>query len=97
MIGTQENPEEFYTRFKEKLEKSQAWPGLYLFKFIMKTEHNHLETLQSYFKEKEAQWKSKSSSKKKFVSISIRVKMDSPEEVIALYKKASQLEGIIAL
>ena len=94
---TKEDPEEFYSRFKIELEKSQSWPGPFLFKFILKADSTHLEKLQSFFKDKEAKWKHKSSSKKKFVSISVHVNMESPEEVIALYQKANKLEGVISL
>ena len=94
---TKEDPEEFYSRFKIELEKSQSWPGLFLFKFILKTDSTHFETLKSFFKDKEAKWKHKSSSKKKFVSISVHVDMESPEEVIALYLKANKLDGVISL
>ena len=94
---TKEDPEEFYSRFKIELEKSQSWPGPYLFKFILKTDSSHLVTLQSFFKDKKAKWKHKSSSKKKFVSISVHVNMESPDEVIALYLKANKLEGVISL
>jgi len=94
---TQEQPEDFYKRFEEKLQKSQAWPGPYLFKFIIKSDSDHFTTLQSIFEGKNAQWKKKSSAKKTFVSVSVYVEMENPQEIIALYKKVSLLEGIISL
>ena len=32
----QQNQEEFYSRFLQKLESSQKWPGKFMFKFILK-------------------------------------------------------------
>lgn len=97
MKKIEEQPEDFYTKFEEKLTESQVWPGPYLFKFILKSDSNHFSTLQSFFNGKKTKWKKKSSAKKTFVSISIYADMDSPQEVITLYKKVSQLEGIISL
>ena len=39
----------------------------------------------------------KLSSKNKFTSLTIKVRMNSPAAVVSVYKKASALEGIMAL
>ena len=39
----------------------------------------------------------KKSAKKKFTSLSIKVNLNSPKEVIEIYKICSKLKGIIAL
>ena len=91
------NSDEFYSRFHGQLLKSQAWPGIYMFKFVIKSEALHLETLKSYFNGKQAEFFQKLSSKKTFTSLTIKVKMKSADSVISIYKKASQLEGIMAL
>ena len=39
----------------------------------------------------------KNSSKNTFTSLSVKVKMSSPKEVIAIYKKTENLEGVMAL
>lgn len=89
--------DDFYSRFYEQLLQSQNWPGFYLFKFIVKSESSHLQDLKKLFDPAKANFTEKKSSKKKFTSLSIKVKMQSPEEVIAIYKKSSSLEGVIAL
>ena len=91
------NSDEFYSRFYVQLLESQAWPGIYMFKFVVKSQTFHLETLKSYFNGKQAEFFEKLSSKKTFTSLTIKVKMKSADAVISIYKKASQLEGIIAL
>ena len=91
------NSDEFYSRFHVQLLESQAWPGIYMFKFVVKSEALHLETLKSYFNGKQAKFFEKLSSKNTFTSLTIKVKMKSADAVIAIYKKASLLEGIMAL
>ena len=89
--------DEFYSRFHVQLLESQAWPGIYMFKFVVKSEALHLETLKSYFNGKQAKFFEKLSSKNTFTSLTIKVKMKSADAVISIYKKASLLEGIMAL
>lgn len=91
------NSDEFYSRFHVQLLESQAWPGIYMFKFVVKSEALHLETLKSYFNGKQAKFFEKLSSKNNFTSLTIKVKMKSADAVISIYKKASLLEGIMAL
>ncbi len=97
MAQTQPQSDDFYSRFYDQLLESQAWPGVYLFKFIVKTESKHLNSLKVLFDNKAAQFSEKSSSKKTFTSLSVKVTMESPDSVIQIYKKASTLEGIITL
>ena len=89
--------EDFYSRFYDQLLESQNWPGFYLFKFIVKSESPHLEDLKSFFDPKKAVFLEKTSSKNTFTSLSIKIKMSKPEQVIDIYKKSSKLEGIISL
>ena len=91
------NSDEFYSRFHGQLHESQVWPGIYMFKFVVKSEALHLKTLKSYFNEKQAEFFEKLSSKNTFTSLTIKVKMRNADAVISIYKKASLLEGIMAL
>jgi putative lipoic acid-binding regulatory protein len=93
----QQQSDDFYSRFYDQLLESQAWPGIYLFKFIIKAESQHLNKLKGFFDQSDPHFSEKSSSKNTFTSLSVKVKMDSPENVIQIYKKASTLEGIITL
>ena len=97
MLNVNDNKEEFYSRFYDQLSQSQSWPGIYLFKFIVKSESDNLIKLKSIFSTKKAFFYEKKSSKKKFTSLSIKVNLNSPKEVIEIYKVCSKLKGIIAL
>jgi len=94
---SQPQSEDFYSRFYDQLLESQVWPGIYLFKFIVKAESEHLQTLKSFFENSRPKFSEKQSSKKTFTSLSVKVKMETPDHVIQIYKKASTLEGIITL
>jgi putative lipoic acid-binding regulatory protein len=92
-----ENPEEFYSRFHEQLLNSQDWPGVYLFKFILREGEVKEDVLKEIFTQKEAVFSRKVSSKKTFTSLSVKVKMEDPDAVIAIYKKAQKIKGLITL
>jgi hypothetical protein len=97
LTQTQSKSDDFYSRFYDQLLESQSWPGVYLFKFIVKAESEHLNKLKKIFNNLNPNFSERSSSKKTFTSLSIKVKMDTPDSVIQVYKKAGELEGIIAL
>ena len=88
--------EEFYKNLKSKLEKQFEWPHLYLFKFIIPADNHKLALVEALFGE-EAELSTRQSSSNKFISISAKEIMMSAEEIITIYKKAGEIEGIIAL
>lgn len=92
-----ENPEEFYSRFHEQLLLSQEWPGIYLFKFILREGEVNEQVLKDMFTQNEAVFSKKASSKKTFTSLSVKVIMEDPDAVIAIYKKAQKIKGLITL
>lgn len=91
------NKEDFYSRLQEQLILSQKWPGAYIFKFIVKSNSDHVETIKRYFETFDANFKLKHSSKNTYISLSVHVLMDSPKTVILMYKKVGALDGVLAL
>ena len=79
--------------FKEKLESTHKFPTLYMFKFIVP--EGKKDEVEALFPGNEVVIKP--SSKGKYVSITARTMMPSSDAVMALYGKAHQIEGIIAL
>ena len=69
----------------------------YLFKFILREGEVKEDVFKEIFTQKEAVFSRKVSSKKTFTSLSVKVKMEDPDAVIAIYKKASEFEGVIIL
>jgi len=96
-MNSKENPDDFYERFQKQLEESQNWPGLYMFKFIVKSNSEQIVILKALFKNPSERVSLVNSSKNKFQSLTITIEMKSPLDVIEIYKKASEFEGVIIL
>ena len=79
--------------FIEKLENNHDFPGKYIFKFIVKPEHQ--ERVEALVKE--AEIKLKPSSGNKYISITIHAHMETSNAVVDVYKEAKKIEGIISL
>lgn len=85
---------EWLNAFREKLDKFYAWPSLYTFKFIVPAARQDL--LRQLFPLHTTAGE-KSSQKGKYVSLTYQMMMPSSDSVIDVYKKASVIEGIVAL
>ena len=88
---------EFYSNFKENLIKSQKWPGIYMFKFILKSNKIKPDFFKKYFSKYRYSITIKESSKKNYRSVTIKSKMKTPDEVINIYKDISGIDEIIVL
>lgn len=79
--------------FRALLDKRHQWPGDYIFKFVVKKES--LEQVSALFPG--IPLKLKESAQGNYLSITAALKMNSSEEVLEIYEKASTIPGIIAL
>ena len=70
---------------------------IYLFKFILREGEVNEQVLKDMFTQNEAVFSKKASSKKTFTSLSVKVIMEDPDAVIAIYKKAQKIKGLITL
>ena len=86
---------DFYAAFKEKLEQVESFPGKYSFKFIVKNEAHKLDELKVIFPDETMQ--SNESKNGKYISLTITKEVKDADEVIAYYKKAAAIEGIMML
>ncbi len=89
------NAPDSYANFKEKLEQVQQFPGSYNFKFIVSGDADKMAELQALFPTDEL--KTKASKTGKYVSATIIKEVQNADEVVALYKKASAIKGIMLL
>lgn len=79
--------------FREKLEGSGEFPQLYMFKFIVpKGKEGEVKAL---FPNHDATLKPSSGGK--YISTTIQVMVENPDEVISYYEQAAAIEGLIAL
>ena len=96
-MNSKENPKEFYNRFHGQLKASQNWPGLYMFKFIVKSKSFQIEKLKNLFNKSQKEVSLVNSSKNTYQSLTIKIQMESPDEVIDIYKKVGQFDDVIIL
>lgn len=97
-MSENKNPEEFYKGLKVKLEETSHWPSEYLYKFIVPSTSEKIAEVESLFNNMGAVIKTRESSKGTYTSVSIHVKMENPDEVIAKYKEVGKkVDGVISL
>jgi putative lipoic acid-binding regulatory protein len=80
-------------KFMEKLDKSHVWPSLYTFKFIVKAGRE--DDVRQLFPMHTNT--SRSSANGNYTSLTFQMMMPSPEAIVSVYRRASTIEGIIAL
>jgi len=85
--------EDWMNDFAEKLDKFYAWPALYTFKFIVKAgKEDELRKLFPLHTDT-----SRASKNGNYTSVTFQMMMPNAQSVVDVYKKASVIEGIIAL
>ena len=97
MANISKKTNDFYNRFEIQLKESQSWPGIYMFKFIIKNNFKDLDKLKAILSDYKGDFKVKSSDKGNYKSISFESFFDSPIEIISIYKKIGSLDNIISL
>lgn len=84
-----------FDNLKARLEKL-SWPMVYMFKFIVPAKNKQIALVESLFS-REAVVHQRESSEGNYISITAREVMLSPDHVVAVYQKASTIEGLMAL
>lgn len=83
----------WWDNFQRLLDDQVDWPSEYLFKFI--APQDSLDDLKSVFGTYPVQVRP--SSKGNYASVTARMEMHSSDEVIAVYKAAGSVDGVISL
>ncbi len=81
---------------QQKLEIQKNWPMDYMFKFIVPAEIEKIAMVEALFSDQAIVYRNESKTGK-FISITARQQMESPEHIIAVYEKAQSIENIMAL
>ena len=87
----------FYSKLKIQLDDTTDFPADYLYKFIVPASENQVTEVESIFNNTGAVIKTKNSKTGKYVSVSIILKLNSSDEIIAYYRKVEKIKGIISL
>jgi uncharacterized protein len=88
--------EEELEKFKQKLSESMAFPGVYMFKFIVKSENRSIALVENLF-EVGADILTKESGKGKYTSVTAKVVVITVDEIIEVYRKAAKIKDIMFL
>lgn len=92
-----DNRAEFYEKLKKKLDEGSVFPSEYLFKFIVSSQEEKIKQVEDLFDFKGAVITKAASKTGKFTSVSIYVIMKNAVDIIAIYREAEKIEGIISL
>lgn len=89
--------EDFYKKFKERLEESQEFPSNYLFKFIVPNNDEKIKEIKEVFAKSNAGFSFKESKNGKYVSVTIKLYVTDSDEVVKYYKQAGEIKEVILL
>jgi putative lipoic acid-binding regulatory protein len=85
-----------YEGLRTQLE-DRDWPAVFLFKFIVPADNQKVAEAEALFDAKVAQIELRPSKTGKFISISAKEMMLDVDSIIDRYKKATKIEGLMAL
>ncbi|MBW6489796.1 MAG: hypothetical protein K0B15_01250 [Lentimicrobium sp.] len=87
---------DFLKRLEDQLNVEGNWPKVYMFKFIILNNNRDYALLRHIFNE-DSIITYRNSNAGKYISVTIKEMMMDASEVIVRYRKASEIEGLIAL
>ncbi len=91
------SPEDFYISLKQKLEEQHNFPEEYLFKFIITSDSEKVTEILRVFDNLKYTLSNKESSAGKYTSVSIDCFVLDADQVITIYKKVAEIEGVMML
>ncbi|MBO6211368.1 DUF493 family protein [Algoriella sp.] len=91
------NEQDFYAKFRERLDDVQKFPADYLFKFIYPTSEVTMNEIKGLYAGTNAEFDYKASANRKYTSISIKLYIIDADTVINYYKEVAKIEGVIML
>lgn len=89
--------EEFYKKLKINLEENHQFPENYLYKFILPNDSEKLTGIYQVFDGLEYSISTKESGKGNYISCSISCFVLDAQQVINIYQKVGEIEGVIML
>jgi hypothetical protein len=88
--------QEIFDGLRKRLDELTEWPVVYMFKFIIPSDIKKFALVTSLFGD-DAEVYSKNSKNGNFTSITAKEVMLSADDVMHVYQRASEIEGIISL
>jgi uncharacterized protein len=88
--------EDFYTNLHHRLKATTSWPTVYMFKFILPNDNRKMALIRQIF-EQDSRFFEKTSSNGNYISVTVKIVMLTPDEVISRYRQVAEIEGVIML
>jgi putative lipoic acid-binding regulatory protein len=88
---------DFYVKLKESLDNESTYPSEYLFKFIVPMTKNQLAEVKEVFNLPGVVVDTRASKTNKYSSVSVRMTVESSDQIIEKYIEVALVEGIISL
>ncbi len=86
-----------FEELRKKLEESiTSFPYIYMFKFIIKSDNKTMALVEVIFDD-DADIIQKQSTKGNYISITVKQVVMSVDEIISIYEKAAEIEGVMSL
>ena len=89
--------DDFYVKFKQKLEEEHKFPCKYMFKFIVPADEEKIALLDAIFDKANATISSRDSKNGKYTSVTIIAQMHDANDVIIYYRQVAAIEGVVML
>ncbi len=89
--------EEFYKKFKERLEDVEKFPTQYMFKFIYPSSEETMNRVKEIFKDVNPTYSYKASKSRKYTSISVTILAKDADQVIDFYKQVAEIKDVMML
>lgn len=92
-----ENPQN-WDDLKNKIEASQKFPSVYMFKFILSSDNQKIAQIEALFDNTDNPDISiRPSSRGRYVSITIKQMVQNVEYIINIYKQVAKIPGVIMM
>lgn len=89
--------DDFYVQFKEKIKLTHVFPTNYMFKYIVPSDPSIMARLYAIFEGDNISFSTRESSKGKYTGVTIKVPVNDADDVIIYYRQVAEIEGILAL
>ncbi|GAB4206219.1 MAG: hypothetical protein Fur0023_15910 [Bacteroidia bacterium] len=92
-----QNPQN-WDDLKNKIEASQNFPSMYMFKFILSSDNQKIAQIEALFDNTDNPDISiRPSSRGRYVSITIKQMVQNVEYIINIYKQVAKIPGVIMM
>ncbi len=88
---------QIFDELRKKLGESiKSFPYVYMFKFIIKADNKTMALVEVIFDD-DAEIIQKQSAKGNFISITVKQVVMNVDDIITIYEKTAEIEGVMSL